>query len=750
MANMEEQKLNLNQPLLSARRYTTPRTIQNETKKADYNSPPRFQSKIKSGPLRNPGSVPFVWERAPGHPKQLMIIKPPNDQKTSIDTLAPKLPPGRLPKANNVNNNDKQLAVEENFREVDESSKEVVKEEDDEDGSEEAYVDALDTLSRTEESFSLNCSTSGLISGPGGSHAMPPGDREFMMDRFLPAAKAMASLESTPRFVSTEKQQILVKERSQQTVNQKKPALRYGPSFAQRYSHYQEEEEEEEEEEESDVDYGQRQNLCGLLPGFCLRRTIHPACLINPVSAKKMQWRPGSSKLNSEKTRSRRNELSGLGSHNTSKQVHNSHQVKMNASIIAEGLESGDGKGLETSEKLLTGQCSPKESSSDIEKTLYVDTVTHKVGSPDSGPFPDSTAQCIDQTDIANSDESCEKSSRTEFAESRVFLPDSTSGEILQEAKVVEKATALENSEQMSSRHPLPPPLPKSPSDSWLWRTLPSLSTKNSSINPRDRFSKAPTSDDIKWETIVRTTKAQKRHIMRYSERAAMENDNPETAAAILPEEIITEILLLPVKSLLRFKSVCKPWLLLISSPKFAKTHLKTSDGPKFRRFSLRNLIFGVISDNDRSIYTCPINSAIDGSVLADPLTGCLYSVDDNRDPIPFDVPPLDCPPIAPDDEIIDLTMIGSCNGLEYGVGESWAKVVKAPFAVDPWAHGFALPKPVFVSVDARTMLINYGSSLKLYDLGNMGPLHHFDTCTEIDATTYVESLCWLTLDEDD
>ncbi|CAA0826883.1 Protein of unknown function (DUF688 [Striga hermonthica] len=524
MANMEEQKLNLDQPLLSARRYTTPRTIQNETKKADYNSPPRFQSKVKSGPLRNPGSVPFVWERAPGHPKQQTIVKSPNNQKTSVvDTFTPKLPPGRLPKANsniNINNNDKQLAVDENSREVDENSKELVKEED-EDGSEEAYVDALDTLSRMEESISLNCSTSGLISGPGGLHAMLPGDRDFMMDRFLPAAKAMASLESTPRYVSTEKQQVPVKERSQQPVNQKKPALRYGPSFAQRYSHYQEEE--EEEEEESDDDNDQRQNLCGLLPGFCLRRTVHPACLINPVSAKKLQWRPGfSNKLNGEKTQSRRNELSALGSHNTSKQVHNIHQVKINASI-AEGLESGNEKRLETSEKLLTGQCSPKESNSDIEKTLYVDSVTHMVGSPDSGPFPDSTSQYIDQTDMTNSDESCEKS--------RVFLPDSTTREIVQEAKkeeievVVEKgllseSTALENSEQMHSRHPLPPPLPKSPSDSWLWRTLPSLSTKNSSINPRDRFPKAPTSDDIKWETIVRTTKAQNRHIMRYSEES--------------------------------------------------------------------------------------------------------------------------------------------------------------------------------------------------------------------------------------
>jgi F-box interacting protein len=43
-----------------------------------------------------------------------------------------------------------------------------------------------------------------------------------------------------------------------------------------------------------------------------------------------------------------------------------------------------------------------------------------------------------------------------------------------------------------------------------------------------------------------------------------------------LPQDIIVDILTyLPVKSLVRFKCVCKPWQLLISDPRFVKLHLK-------------------------------------------------------------------------------------------------------------------------------------------------------------------------------
>ncbi|XP_061363382.1 F-box/kelch-repeat protein At3g06240-like, partial [Gastrolobium bilobum] len=51
-----------------------------------------------------------------------------------------------------------------------------------------------------------------------------------------------------------------------------------------------------------------------------------------------------------------------------------------------------------------------------------------------------------------------------------------------------------------------------------------------------------------------------------------------------IPEEMVQEILLRsPVKSLLRFKCVCKQWLSLISDPSFAKSHFELSAAPSHR-----------------------------------------------------------------------------------------------------------------------------------------------------------------------
>ncbi|XP_021731778.1 F-box protein At5g07610-like [Chenopodium quinoa] len=67
-----------------------------------------------------------------------------------------------------------------------------------------------------------------------------------------------------------------------------------------------------------------------------------------------------------------------------------------------------------------------------------------------------------------------------------------------------------------------------------------------------------------------------------------------------LPDHLIFENILprLPVKSLLGFKSVSKPWLSTISSPQFAKSHLQLSSSPlKFI------LLAGLDGESEREFY---------------------------------------------------------------------------------------------------------------------------------------------------
>ncbi|KAE8722999.1 Xylem bark cysteine peptidase 3 isoform 1 [Hibiscus syriacus] len=67
---------------------------------------------------------------------------------------------------------------------------------------------------------------------------------------------------------------------------------------------------------------------------------------------------------------------------------------------------------------------------------------------------------------------------------------------------------------------PLPPPLPKMPSESWLWRALPSRNYRQSyngtRFKPKKQEPKTPATD-AKWETIVKTSYLHHDHV-RYSE----------------------------------------------------------------------------------------------------------------------------------------------------------------------------------------------------------------------------------------
>ncbi|KAG5231875.1 DUF688 domain-containing protein [Salix suchowensis] len=630
---MEKKQLDFNQPLLSVRRFSsTASTKEAKIKRKSDGAPskipppPVYKPELKSGPLRNPGTVPFVWERSPGRPKD---ESKPQTRALQRPPAAPKLPPGRILdaqqqasvkvlKALNWLTNETQGDIyREAIKDASSSGSE---------GGDEAYADALDILSRS-ESFFLNCSISG-VSGLDGPDLKPSGafftdhhGQDFMMARFLPAAKAMAS-ETPPCF--TRKQpavQEVPRQMAKATGVERRPLNRCSPKNIPNYAQADSVEDSEDEDHDSDGPDHPSLKLCGLLPQLCSQNSL---CFMNPVLGMRKQGQEpissvfttkfGSSNAASRnvtaherqrnamhekresikfacKTENKRPDESSarkgwhskVASPNDSQFPRSVHEEQRCAEAPDKCRNSGASdfipceKGSTIFRELLANESIEWESASAVsvaEKTLYIDSM-HTVkpqNSNLSSPEARGLSECskdgveilvknreIEETDYVNStildskhlsaDEDNLQVSNTlispkvdkdgkvdlednklgSFESSHVCTQDS-SGEVAGDGKVdlesqlCRKLRNEESSAGCNTQLLLPPPLPKSPSESWLKRTLPILSSRNSSsrsplgmhLHSRVQASKT-LSIDPKWETIVRTTNVQHGHL-RFSE----------------------------------------------------------------------------------------------------------------------------------------------------------------------------------------------------------------------------------------
>ncbi|KAL8052211.1 hypothetical protein ABFX02_06G197900 [Erythranthe guttata] len=108
-----------------------------------------------------------------------------------------------------------------------------------------------------------------------------------------------------------------------------------------------------------------------------------------------------------------------------------------------------------------------------------------------------------------------------------------------------------------------------------------------------------------------------------------------------LPEEIVIEILSkLPIKSVLRFKCVCRSWLSLISTEHFIVTYLRNSANDD-ETFDLSTKILTTPSKCSRAVIkACSLRS-----LITEPVTR-VFSLD------------------FPTDNSRDLLIVGSCKGL--------------------------------------------------------------------------------------
>ncbi|XP_031281917.1 uncharacterized protein LOC116140427 [Pistacia vera] len=645
---MEERKLNFNAPLLSVRRFSTSvassdgkngKIIEDSRPNRRYTIP-FYRSDLNLEQVTEPVAVPFFWEQTPGQPKD----GGPEPQQLEEASVTPRLPPRRdldiikYPLEKEVEDRPKieSCSLIDGVTRYD-CSKEGNEEknlylEDDDD----VYSDAVDALSPT-DSFSMSCSVSGVSGSDGpvikraGTFSTDPQTRDFMMSRFLPAAKAMAL--EPPQYAS--RRQPVAVEQPRQVVKviseDRKPP--FNESIV--IPHYGEDTDEGESEDEVD-EYDESGNLssrgCGLFPRLCLNKSL---CLLNPVPGLKVRTHSSMSST-SEVRKSGKATYAQTHSQTIKKHARDSvykHQSdsgvqspklilgienkmtngsnrftcsneqdmsnrsspyrrgispyrnerpqspfrgvgflgvpKETENIRATRLNLSD-KSSSKSQELLPYQSFKRGSGSlspAVEKTLYVDTVKFAKISSSNSFSSDTMGQMdlvrksfetsmgrrgIEETASAESllqDVKClniakggnileTKTVGSMKAKQSSFSGILHPGELNQECKSSELVKVVDDGNLNGSKEqylekddpgclnsdfeqsPLPPPLPQKPSESWLWRTLPSVSSQNSfSPSYRSRFhpKRQDSNTSTKWETIVKTSYSHHDH-KRYSE----------------------------------------------------------------------------------------------------------------------------------------------------------------------------------------------------------------------------------------
>lgn len=558
---MEEKKqLDFNLPLISVRRPTqqtsetevktrSSDSVTNKKKNIPPPSPPIYKSDIKSGPVRNPGTVPFQWEHKPGKPKE-------DEKKPDLQCLhfVPKLPPGRI-----INGKDREEVAKKADTRANhvEDAKSYSSRYDDD--SDDTYLDATDTLSRS-ESFFFNCSNVSGLDSPGitvepfGTLSSDRQTQDLMMGRFLPAAKALTS-ETTPPHLARKPPKPEEPSR-QMTKKEKQNKVERNPY---RF-HHSPDQQEEDGNRSSIMAYG----VCGLVPQIWMRSSFG---VLNPVPSAKMQAQRAVSvrrmrskykdsmneTVNEDK---RKQKLNGSVTQETALQVSSSPEGKEKLESFSTSAASRT-KISKNFGELLASDDNTWNSSSEApvaEKTLYVDTV-HSVDkkvvqeeskeqslskeypSLDVVPLKDVEnligafeEEAISQPkssteemnvkrgeDLSRKVEECPDQDCNEAIVADIIITKEKKIDL--EVQVQRNTTNLESSrlQHRSSYHIVPPPpLPKAPSDSWLKRTLPTIPSKNSSFlwlqslgSDDNHFTNTKIQANPKWETMVKTSNTQ-------------------------------------------------------------------------------------------------------------------------------------------------------------------------------------------------------------------------------------------------
>ncbi|KAJ8761454.1 hypothetical protein K2173_001587 [Erythroxylum novogranatense] len=652
---MAERKLNFSAPLLSVRRFSTAtKASDGEGKKKIDNlhvnrrgSLPFHGCEVHLDQVTEPVAVPFQWEQIPGRPKHGTI---PEYQVFEQASASQKFPPGK----GSGENFEYQNEFSDKIGEFD-FSKEGVHGQallESRDNYRDVYSDAHDTISPT-DSFSMNCSAAalsgydGVSVKPSGSFSTDPLTRDFMMSRFLPAAKAMAL--EPPHYASRKQSTAIVQAeavavpgQSTKVVNVTKPpqTIPKGSSIIPCHGLDLEEEEEEEESDDDYDNYSTSHSIatkgCGLLPRLCFKNSLS---ILNPLSGLKVRtqgsmahihnavkpkkasstktqsqnWKKHTGDVEKPNSRAQSPRLSsvlnklGFGSNRFSFRCDH-QEIGRTSPFRRAGASSSFGRDQEigrTSPFRRSAATSPYRSqthqspcrgkgfpgttreaesfkankmnsyckssskshelfshrgttggsrplSPTVEKTVHMDTET-KVSSK-SGPlgfngYSDSVlkyyktmSKSREMRKAAPTDSCFEDAKFMKVPKQDAKLENKSLGDIKDElckdAKALVCITSIGAEKDQIHREDDPgnvknslsslvPTLPKTPSESWLWRTLPSISTQHSFSHPyrgtsvqskwQGQDSVTPPPTNSKWETIVKSSYSHHDHV-RYSE----------------------------------------------------------------------------------------------------------------------------------------------------------------------------------------------------------------------------------------
>ncbi|KAJ0232136.1 hypothetical protein HA466_0293410 [Hirschfeldia incana] len=479
----EERRLNFNAPLLSTRRMHNTAVSVRRNKSNNFTLDPNT-TEMGLDEVTEAASVPFTWEQSPGRLKGHDDSIPQQAPDSTQRGFTPCLPPGNL------------------------SSRVKLVEEEEKD----AFTDARDTLSY----FSANHSITG-VSGYGVVETKNPSgqdlqSRDFMLNRFLPAAKAMTV--EQPHYGSNRKPSTfmpeptiqireLVPEEKRQNPN------KYGESaLVPYYNHHRDIDVEESEEEEDDEVYLSKRG-CGMFPQLCFKESVTILKTV-PDQAK-------SSKVSLLKSRFqfiKQLALDSVSKHKFGGKVPPTVHPNMTS---AASMSSSPYRHTRCMSPFRNGSPFHPDTRKETE-SLRANRLNKHIRNISRStqellcPKGNASASSLLEKTVYVDTEDSPKTNIMIFPEEEEKKPD-TNIEL-------EKLGKLKNSPGRSPT--LGPPSPKKPSESWLLHNLPSVVSSPSpsrryTFNPQKQSFYEASRSVTKWETIVKTSYMHRDHI-RYSE----------------------------------------------------------------------------------------------------------------------------------------------------------------------------------------------------------------------------------------